>query len=120
MASSMIYNFNEICNCYSYDSNRTQKDATYLCSKCLADSLPFHSITDVEFQKINSRRNLYCKQYLIRNDLHVNSDLFLSNNSECNYCETKQAKPYLYPTHGAKTSLTFILISEVCKRISRV
>ena len=51
MASSMIYNFNEICNCYSYDSNRTQKDATYLCSKCLADSLPFHSITDVEFQK---------------------------------------------------------------------
>ena len=56
MATSMIYNFNKTCNCYSYDNNRTQKDATYLCLKCLADSLPFHSITDVEFQKINTRR----------------------------------------------------------------
>ena len=55
MASSVIYNFNKTCNYYNYDSNRPQKNATYLCSKCLVDSLPFHSITDVEFQKINSR-----------------------------------------------------------------
>ena len=94
MISSMICDFNEIRNCCNIDSKRTQKDAAYLCSKCLANSLPFHNITDIRFQKINSRRNLYCKKYSIKNDLHVNSYLLLCNNLECNYCETKQAKPY--------------------------
>ena len=58
MASSIIYNSSKTCNCYNYNSNRIQKDATYSYSKCLADSSPFHSITEIEFQEINSRRNL--------------------------------------------------------------
>ena len=67
---------------------------------------PF-SITDIEFQKISSARELYCKQCSIRHDLHVNSDLFLSNNLECNYFETKQVKLYLYPTNGPKNFASF-------------
>ena len=37
----------------------------------------------------------------------MNSDIFSSNNSECNYCETKQTKPYLYPTNGPKNFTYF-------------
>ena len=37
----------------------------------------------------------------------MNSDLFLSNNSECNYCETKQAKPNLYPSNRPKNFTYF-------------
>ena len=74
---------------------------------CLADSLPLHSITDIELQKINFQRNLYCKQFSIRNDLHINSDLSLRNNSECNYCETKHIQLYLYRTNGSKNFTYF-------------
>ena len=59
----MIYNYNKTCNCYNYDSNRTQQDATYLYLKYLADSLPFYSITDVEFQKTNSYTNLIVSNF---------------------------------------------------------
>ena len=62
---------------------------------CLADSLRFHSITDIKFQKINSNRNLYCKQFSIINDLYGYSESSLSNNLECNSCEINQIKPYL-------------------------
>ena len=41
-------------------------------------------------------------KYSIRNDLHLNSDIFLSNNSECNYC-----KPYLCSTNGPKNFTNF-------------
>ena len=39
-------------------------------------------------------------------DLHVNSDFFI-NNSECNYCKTKQVKPYLYQPNAPKNFTYF-------------
>lgn len=91
-SSKTLGNLSSTCKCKNAVNDIY---APYLCSSCLATNFPFHKITDDEFLKTNTKKNIYSSFFdIIRKTSYRydKCDILPNNDFECVYYDLNEAK----------------------------